>query len=102
MRSGDFGIQLRRALKHKGMTQKDLAKATGTTRTNISLYIKQNRDPQLDKVIRILKALNMTLEELFTVGKDDKNKESSDRTDTQGSIPSPQNAGQELLYLLGP
>lgn len=52
-----FNARLSAILNSRGMSQKDLATASGLTQAAISHYVKGARIPNLETVIRILSAL---------------------------------------------
>ena len=52
-----FNARLSAILKSRGMSQKDLAAASGLTQAAIGHYVKGARVPSLESVIRISSAL---------------------------------------------
>ena len=65
MKAGNFGPQLLKVLKSKKMSQAALSRKMGYSKTTIYLYTGGKRDPGLDSLLRILIALDITLEDLF-------------------------------------
>lgn len=63
MRS-DFS-KLKDALARAGMTQSDLARQVGVTRGAVSLWVTNRATPSLGHLLKISKALNMTLSEIL-------------------------------------
>ena len=57
---------LRRRLIEKQMGQRELAEITGCTEASICKYCYATRRPTIGPAIRIAKALNTTVEELFS------------------------------------
>ena len=60
---GNMRIKLARV--EKGLSQEELASATQVTRQTIGLIEKGDYNPSLSLCIRIAKALDRTLDELF-------------------------------------
>lgn len=62
---GTLAERIQYAMDKRGMTQADLARATGLTTSNVA-YIVNGRvkDPRFDSVIRIANALGVSLEYL--------------------------------------
>lgn len=60
---GDMRIKLARV--EKGLSQEDLAALTDVTRQTIGLIEKGDYNPSLNLCIRIAKALDRTLDQLF-------------------------------------
>lgn len=59
--------KLTKVLKKKGLSPTDLAKATGLSRQNINAVIRSNMKPGVDFVLKVSFALNMKVEELFSL-----------------------------------
>jgi transcriptional regulator with XRE-family HTH domain len=57
---------LRKRLIEKNMGQRELAEITGCTEASICKYCYATRTPTIGKAIRIAKALDTTVEELFS------------------------------------
>lgn len=60
-----FNIRLRECLAERGMTQAELAKATGITEATISRYAGGSRSPNVKQVARIADALHVSFDQLF-------------------------------------
>lgn len=60
-----FNIRLRECLAERGMTQAELAKATGITEAAISRYAGGSRSPNMKQVARIADALHVSFDQLF-------------------------------------
>lgn len=60
-----FGKRIQELRKQKKLTQEDLADAISVDRSYMGFVERGERNPTLDKVIKIGKALNITLSELF-------------------------------------
>lgn len=58
-------LKLKAARALKGMSQEDLAKATGVTRQTIGMIEAGDYNPTLNLCIAICKALDQTLDGLF-------------------------------------
>lgn len=56
---------LREIRKARGMTQEQLAKATGIHRVTIAKYEAQNVDPTIENAERLASALGVTVDELI-------------------------------------
>lgn len=69
MRSGDFGPQLLKVLKNKGMTQVQLAAETKMTKAGINSIVRGTRDPSLETLLKLLRVLDVSLEDLFKQGR---------------------------------
>jgi len=56
----DFSIlkEIKRMIVERGLTQKELARKSGVTEANISLYLSGKAEPNLSSLMRILDALN--------------------------------------------
>ncbi len=65
MKSGNFGFQLSKVLKSKGLSRSEFGRQVGFNKTTVWLYVHGKRDPSLDSLLRMLKVLDMSLEELF-------------------------------------
>lgn len=61
----DFKNNIRELLEKKGITQKELANLIGVTETAMSRYVNGNRIPKATTCIKIAKALDCTVEELY-------------------------------------
>lgn len=62
-----FAARLRHLLRRKHMTQTELAKGIGVTKTTISDYLKCERGPQIDMLYRIADYFHVTTD--FLVGR---------------------------------
>ncbi len=63
--SNSFGKNLREIRTKKGFTQENLAEISGVSRRMIGHYETQAKCPSLEKVEKIAKALNISIEELM-------------------------------------
>ena len=63
--AGEFGPVLRAARAARGLTQEELANASGLHRTEISLLERGKRTPLLETLVAISRALGMTPAELL-------------------------------------
>ena len=57
-------MNLKKILKDRGLTQKELAKRTGITESAISRYANNNRSPCYANLMKIIEVLNIELEEI--------------------------------------
>lgn len=55
-----FGTAIRKAREQAGLSQNDLATATGLHRTHISLLERGRRHPQLETLVKLSRALDVT------------------------------------------
>lgn len=60
-----FGETLKRVRMERGLTQEELAEASGLHRTEISLLERGKRKPLLETVVAICRGLEMTPSELL-------------------------------------
>ncbi|MHB0800695.1 helix-turn-helix transcriptional regulator [Bacillus thuringiensis] len=60
--------RLSEILTERNLRQKDLAEMAGTTEATISRFSRQSRY-EIETLIRISRALNLQIEELFTIEK---------------------------------
>lgn len=58
-------VRIKECLAERGMTQKELAEATGITEAAISRYAGGSRLPKIAQVIRIADALNVSIDQLL-------------------------------------
>lgn len=61
----EFRSNLRRKLASTDMTQEDLAKVTGISKTTISYYMQGRATPNAYNVFKLAKALGCSIEELY-------------------------------------
>lgn len=66
----DLGYRLKKILEVKGMSQSDLARATGITVSGISLYINSSRVPSAIQIQRLCKALGVSSDYLLGIDGD--------------------------------
>lgn len=59
----EFGLRLKKVMKLKHVTQKDLASMTGIDECSVSSYINGKRSPSFYRVDKIAKALNCSVDE---------------------------------------
>lgn len=71
----EFSQRLKQALDDKKMKQLELAKKVGTSRANISNYLRGNSFPPLDVLAEIAKALDVSLDWLCNLETDPQNKQ---------------------------
>lgn len=68
-----MGEKINEVLKERKMSQRDLANKIGVDETTLSRYISDSRQPRLDVLIKIARALDVSVEYLIgTVEKEDK------------------------------
>lgn len=60
-----FGKRIQQLRKERGLTQEDLADLVEVDRSYMGFVERGERNPTLDKIIKIAKALKITLSELF-------------------------------------
>ncbi|KKR81281.1 MAG: Transcriptional regulator Cro/CI family [Candidatus Daviesbacteria bacterium GW2011_GWA1_41_61] len=60
-----FGKRVQELRKQKGLTQEDLADLVSVDRSYMGFVERGERNPTLDKLVKIAKALKITLSELF-------------------------------------
>ena len=58
---------LKKILKEKGLSQKDLAKKTNITRAAISRYVRGERIPNGYNLLKMAKTLSLKAEDIFTL-----------------------------------
>lgn len=61
-------------LNKKGMTQRELADAVGTTEVSISRYVSGERMPKATTCIQIAKVLGCNVEDLYTLQRKEENR----------------------------
>lgn len=66
----DLGDRLKVALKLKGMSQSDLARATGITTSAISRYINTSREPTTTMMRKICESLGVSSDYLLGIDGD--------------------------------
>jgi len=60
-----LGANIRRIMKSRGMTQRQLAKAIGKTEARVSNYVNGKRDMGIRSLMRICEALNCGVNDLL-------------------------------------
>jgi len=60
-----FGQKIKELRKKRGLTQEDLAFAIGVDRSYMGFIERGERNPTLDKIGKIARALKVSLPELF-------------------------------------
>lgn len=60
-----FGKRIKQLRKKKGLSQEDLAFKIGVDRSYMGFVERGERNPTLDKIAKIAKALKVSLSELF-------------------------------------
>ena len=74
-----FGSIIYSLRKEANLTQADLAKATGLTQSEISRLEDGSRWPRKHTLLRICKALNLPIEELFSLASNNMSKPDAKR-----------------------
>ena len=69
----EFGQRMLKAIREKGMSQKELATTIGVTEAVISRYVSGERDPKPDVVANIATALHTTSDYLLGIEHDEFN-----------------------------
>lgn len=59
-----FGVLLRRALEHSGLTQEELSEKTGIPQARISDYLYGKHFPSFYQIDKMAKAMNCSVEDL--------------------------------------
>ena len=70
MKTNVFAQRLQTAMYLRNYTGADLAKRSGLTQASISRYINGQRQPSVDRIIRLSKALNVTSDYLLGLSDD--------------------------------
>lgn len=65
LRGDQFGPALRRVRTERGLTQEQLAEASGLHRTEISLLERSQRKPLLETIVALCRGLGVTPAELL-------------------------------------
>lgn len=60
-----FGIRIKKLRKEKNMSQEELAFQIGVDRSYMGFVERGERNPTLDKIVKIAKTLNISLPELL-------------------------------------
>lgn len=60
-----FTMNLKKLMIEREMTAADIARKTGMTQATLSRYINGKRIPKINSVIKIAKALNVSIELLM-------------------------------------
>lgn len=60
-----FTMNLKKLMIEREMTAADISRKTGITQAALSRYINDKRNPRLNSVIKIAKALNVPIELLL-------------------------------------
>jgi len=60
-----FGQKIQQLRKEKGLTQEGLADLIGVDRSYMGFVERGERNPTLDKIVKIAKALKVSLSDLF-------------------------------------
>lgn len=60
-----FAMNLKKLMIEREMTAADISRKTGITQAALSRYINDKRNPRLNSVIKIAKALNVPIEVLM-------------------------------------
>lgn len=64
-----FGERLSLVLKERKITQRQLAEKINTTETALSRYVNGSRKPRMDNLLKIARALNVSVE--YLTGKEE-------------------------------
>ena len=64
---GNFGMRLAELRRAKGFTQRDFAENVGVSQRMIAYYEKHAKNPPLEKLDAIAKALKISIDELLGV-----------------------------------
>lgn len=62
-----FGERIKELREERDMSQEDLAFKVGVDRSYMGFVERGERNPTLDKIDKIARALNITLQELFSL-----------------------------------
>lgn len=65
--NNELGKNIRELIRHKRMTQRELAERTGITTSSISRYIKGERIPNSEILVKIASALNTDTNSLLGI-----------------------------------
>ena len=60
-----FGMRVKKLRKEKDMSQEELAFQIGVDRSYMGFVERGERNPTLDKIVKIANSLNISLSELF-------------------------------------
>ena len=63
-----FAKNLRELMRERGMTQNELASASGMTQGMISSYLSKQKMPKIKSLVNLAYALNCSLDELADFG----------------------------------
>lgn len=63
----DFKNRLKQLREENGMLQKDLAEKIGVTRNSITAYESGKREPDLEKIIKLSKVFDVSIDYLVGV-----------------------------------
>lgn len=63
----NFSLRLKEALKTNGMSQQELAKKTNMSQSVVNNYCTGKREPTLDVLVSICKALNESADYLLGI-----------------------------------
>lgn len=64
-----FSEALRREMYYSGMTQRELADASGVSESSISNYVNKRKIPSLKSVVNICQVLNISTDSLINFEK---------------------------------
>ncbi len=65
----EFNERLSLVLKERNITQRQLAEKINTTETALSRYVNGSRKPRMDNLLKIARALNVSVE--YLTGKEE-------------------------------
>ena len=64
-RESNYGIRIREGIERLGITQEEFAERIGVTKGSVNCYVNSRSFPQKSVLPRLLKELNLTIEELL-------------------------------------
>lgn len=62
-----LGTEIKNARKRKGLTQKELGDLIGVSKSSINYFEKDGRNPTLDHLLKLSKALNLPVDLLLGI-----------------------------------
>lgn len=65
----DFGLRLKKLRKHKKLSQEELGKKIGVTKSTIYRYESNTLSPSLEKAIELVRILDTSLDYLMGIDK---------------------------------
>lgn len=64
----NFGVNLRRLMEEKGVSQSELAQVLDMSEATVSRYLNEKQTPTMDVVVNIAYELRVTVDELIDFG----------------------------------